>query len=189
MQTYYYFTNELYHHGIKGQRWGVRRYQNEDGSLTPAGEKRYAIQEAKSQLKATKEKYKQANKELMRQPIFASRDNMRKKEEAKKRRDEAEMEMIDAKANLAKAKKGEKGEFKSYRNSMRKYGLPGSSFDMANDNKAAKVYDRIAVKKGEEYAKKVEKSVRNQLVANVATSAAVTLGATAVAAIVSRQYN
>jgi hypothetical protein len=32
---------ELYHHGIKGQKWGVRRFQNEDGSLTPAGEKRY----------------------------------------------------------------------------------------------------------------------------------------------------
>lgn len=32
--------NELYHHGVKGQRWGVRRYQNADGSLTPAGKKR-----------------------------------------------------------------------------------------------------------------------------------------------------
>ena len=36
METY------LMHHGIKGQRWGVRRYQNEDGSLTPAGKKRYS---------------------------------------------------------------------------------------------------------------------------------------------------
>ena len=33
---------ELYHFGVKGMRWGVRRYQNKDGSLTPAGEKRYA---------------------------------------------------------------------------------------------------------------------------------------------------
>lgn len=34
-------TNELTHHGIKGQRWGIRRFQNKDGSLTPAGRKRY----------------------------------------------------------------------------------------------------------------------------------------------------
>ena len=33
--------NELYHHGIKGMKWGVRRFQNEDGSLTTAGKKRY----------------------------------------------------------------------------------------------------------------------------------------------------
>lgn len=33
--------NELYHHGIKGQKWGVRRYQYADGSLTPAGKQRY----------------------------------------------------------------------------------------------------------------------------------------------------
>ena len=34
-------SNELQHWGIKGQKWGVRRYQNADGSLTPAGVKRY----------------------------------------------------------------------------------------------------------------------------------------------------
>ena len=34
-------TNELQHHGIKGQKWGIRRFQNKDGSLTPAGRRRY----------------------------------------------------------------------------------------------------------------------------------------------------
>lgn len=32
--------NELYHYGVKGQKWGVRRYQNKDGSLTSLGKKR-----------------------------------------------------------------------------------------------------------------------------------------------------
>lgn len=33
--------HELYHHGILGMKWGVRRYQNKDGSLTEAGKKKY----------------------------------------------------------------------------------------------------------------------------------------------------
>lgn len=38
---------ELYHHGIKGQRWGVRRFKKENGQLTPAGKKRYLTKEEK----------------------------------------------------------------------------------------------------------------------------------------------
>ena len=40
----YLKTKEFYHSGIKGMRWGVRRYQNEDGSLTEEGKERYCRQ-------------------------------------------------------------------------------------------------------------------------------------------------
>ena len=40
---YYVYSDELMHHGIKGQKWGIRKYQNEDGSLTPEGMRRYGV--------------------------------------------------------------------------------------------------------------------------------------------------
>ena len=42
-------NNDLQHHGIKGQKWGVRRFQNKDGDLTPAGRKRYDSTSPKKQ--------------------------------------------------------------------------------------------------------------------------------------------
>lgn len=44
-----YNSNELYHHGIKGMRWGVRRFQKKDGTLTNAGKKRYDDEDARAQ--------------------------------------------------------------------------------------------------------------------------------------------
>lgn len=51
----------LQHHGIQGQRWGIRRYQNEDGSLTALGRRYYGVQERRA-LKEQKKQYLADNK-------------------------------------------------------------------------------------------------------------------------------
>ena len=49
--------NSIYHHGIKGQKWGRRRYQNEDGSLTPEGRARYLNSDGTLNARGKKELY------------------------------------------------------------------------------------------------------------------------------------
>ena len=71
--------NELMHWGIKGMKWGVRRYQNKDGSLTPAGKKRYDNEMAK-----LKEEEKIAKNKLRTQAKLNKLDEKRKEIEALK---------------------------------------------------------------------------------------------------------
>lgn len=83
---------ELYHWGIKGMRWGQRRYQNKDGSLTPAGRKRYTDADGnlnekgkqyyakeRARLKAEKE---HLNNEKRTSATLARLDKMRKENDA-----------------------------------------------------------------------------------------------------------
>lgn len=66
-----YYGETLYHHGVKGQKWGLRRFQNEDGTLTEAGKKRY-LQEARRDMQS---EYKRNLSNPEARKVFRINDN------------------------------------------------------------------------------------------------------------------
>lgn len=167
------FTDELYHHGIKGQKWGIRKYQNADGSLTAAGKARYNLKEAKRDYKKT----------LKRARNGFGIKGIEKSTKARKELEGKRLKYIDAKAKKA-ALKSEKKEFNTYVKEFRKTGLKGSAADewskgYGKEGKSTSLYKHLKAKKGKAYADKVEKKVQGKLIRDIAVGTTVSVGSLA----------
>ena len=159
-----YYMHELYHYGVKGMKWGIRKktYETERNDYRQA-----------------RKEYKTARKAFRRSTYGMGVKAIARARAAEEKMQKAELNAIDAKAKYkaAKAKDSAKAEFKTYQKEMQKSGLAGSAADANAGGRSTRMYDHLAETKGKAYADRVQKKVQNVAIAEFATAATVTAGA------------
>ena len=151
----YIVDGELYHHGIKGQRWGDRNYQYEDGSLTPEGRRRYygsaglnrfRFGDAKSKPKTKEEKEMAKANSAYR--VERHKAKMERKTQEALNKEKIKKEQSNAKRNAIISK------LKGNKQSTQVKKVDGESEEKRNDKKFEKnVKELLTAKKIKDYSK------------------------------------
>lgn len=149
------YRDELYHHGIRGQKWGVRRFQNADGSLKSAGKARYAFSAKAAGHRALAKVYSvnenfyskhTKNKALASMNANAKNEQLKKAEAAQKAANKKRVEKVTAyKDRLAdQVKKGadrnleDAKQLKYEINDLKKHGSKSSTYKAWEANERIK---------------------------------------------------
>ena len=171
----------LIHHGIKGQRWGVRRYQNEDGSLTEAGKKRYATEEAKAEYDSAKSEYNKKAREFIKSGVPTTKHPIQNYNQKKEAYGDAFANMVEARAKWKSSKyddpiKKAKAEKKVYQKALHAAGQKWTEANLKNYNVGGKLEEKLKRDKGEEYVKGLKKNLNAKYATVAASGTALGLG-------------
>lgn len=173
MEDTYIVDGVLFHHGIKGQKWGKRRYQNEDGSLTPAGKSRYGYETAGNRRHTKAANAAQRDADNLRKSGYKTEaDAVQKVADKHRQKAAASQEKYDQK----QAAKAERKQFKADVKDFKKRGF---DIDYAIEDGQFSI-TKISNSKGQEigrdYAERIMKEARKQYLTEFAVSATVAAG-------------
>lgn len=139
--------DELCHWGIKGQRWGFRRFQNEDGSLTPEGRERYGEGGAKSKSDVQKYKAKVSFKTQQYKADLKSKSqkekDVRSAKEERNRIKENSKTMLLARKEQGKFDRLNKKEMAKLDNQGRPIGMKFTRTKNMSDEDLQRAIDRL----------------------------------------------